>query len=113
MTANLHFLNLHSYQSIFSEWQNSLNFYLQPKHHHSTRLLYFKAAVTSREKLCSMYTFLHFMICHFTKAYIKKNYFNTYTGASLVAQWLRVPPANAGDTGSSTDPGRSHMLQSI
>ena len=40
--------------------------------------------------------------------------------ASLVVQWLRThlpkkkkknPPANAGDTGSSPGPGRSHMPQ--
>ena len=33
-------------------------------------------------------------------------------GTSLVVQWLRNPPANAGDTGSSPGPERSHMLQS-
>ena len=32
--------------------------------------------------------------------------------ASLVAQWLKSPPTNAGDTGSSPGPGRSHMLRS-
>ena len=47
---------------------------------------------------------------------------DTYLGASLVAQWLRIRlpnfpggaavknlPANAGDTGSSPGPGRFHM----
>ena len=33
-------------------------------------------------------------------------------GASLVAQWLRLLPANAGDTGSSPGLGRSHMPRS-
>ena len=31
---------------------------------------------------------------------------------SLVAEWLKTPPANAGDTGSSPGPGRSHVPQS-
>ena len=36
-----------------------------------------------------------------------------FTGASLVAQWLRIClPANAGDTGSSPGLGRSHMQRS-
>ena len=33
-------------------------------------------------------------------------------GASLVAQWLRICLANAGDTGSSPGLGRSHMPRS-
>ena len=32
--------------------------------------------------------------------------------ASLVAQWLRGPPADAGDTGSCPGPGGSHMPRS-
>ena len=32
--------------------------------------------------------------------------------ASLVAQWLRICPANAGDTGSSPGLGRSHVPRS-
>ena len=35
-----------------------------------------------------------------------------YMRTSLVAQWLRIHPASAGDTGSSLAPGRSHMPQS-
>ena len=30
---------------------------------------------------------------------------------SLVVQWLRIPPANAGDTGSVPGVGRLHVLQ--
>ena len=37
---------------------------------------------------------------------------NERSGASLVAQWLRICLLNAGDTGSSPGLGRSHMLQS-
>ena len=37
---------------------------------------------------------------------------NKIAGTSLVAQWLRIPPANAGDTGSSPGLGRSHMPRS-
>ena len=33
----------------------------------------------------------------------------TYFGTSLVAPVVKNPPANAGDTGSSPGPGRSHM----
>ena len=29
-----------------------------------------------------------------------------------MAQWIKNPPADAGDTDSIPDPGRSHMLQS-
>ena len=36
---------------------------------------------------------------------------NDKNGTSLVAV-VTNPPANAGDMGSSTDPGRSHMLRS-
>ena len=36
----------------------------------------------------------------------------TGSGTSLVAQWLRNPPANAGDTGSIPGPGRCHMPRS-
>ena len=32
-------------------------------------------------------------------------------GTSLVAQWIKNPPANAGDTGSIPGPGRFHMPQ--
>ena len=32
-------------------------------------------------------------------------------GTSLVAQWIKNPPANAGDTGSISGPGRSNMPQ--
>ena len=35
-----------------------------------------------------------------------------YQGASLVAQWLKNPPASTGDTGSIPSLGRSHMRQS-
>ena len=38
---------------------------------------------------------------------IKQNTGN-FPGGAVV----KNPPANAGDTGSSPDPGRSHMLQS-
>ena len=34
------------------------------------------------------------------------------SGASLVAQWLKNPPAKAKDMGSIPDPGRSHLPQS-
>ena len=34
------------------------------------------------------------------------------TRTSLVAQLVKNPPANAGDTGSIPGPGRSHMPQS-
>ena len=37
---------------------------------------------------------------------------NIDAGASLVVQWLRIRLANAGDTGSSSGPGRCHMPQS-
>ena len=33
-------------------------------------------------------------------------------GTSLVAQWIRIRSANAGDMGSTPGPGRSHMQQS-
>ena len=33
-------------------------------------------------------------------------------GTSLVVQWIKNPPANAGDTGSVPGPGRFHMPQS-
>ena len=33
-------------------------------------------------------------------------------GASLVVQWYKNPPCNAGDTGSIPGPGRYHMLRS-
>ena len=36
---------------------------------------------------------------------------NIGLGASLVVQWFKNPPANAGDTGSILDPGRFHMPQ--
>ena len=37
-----------------------------------------------------------------------KNYFQNFPGGAVVGS----PPANAGDTGSSPGPGRSHMLRS-
>ena len=37
-----------------------------------------------------------------------KNWFQGFPGGAVVENL----PANAGDTGSSPDPGRSHMLQS-
>ena len=33
-------------------------------------------------------------------------------GTSLVVQWIKNPPANAGDTGSVPGPGGFHMPQS-
>ena len=37
---------------------------------------------------------------------------NLNLGASLVVQWFKNLPANAGDTGSSPGLGRSHMPRS-
>ena len=37
-----------------------------------------------------------------------KSYWRDFTGGTVV----KNPPANAGDTGSSPGPGRSHMPQS-
>ena len=39
----------------------------------------------------------------------KKILLKNKTRASLVAQQLKNPPANAGDMGSNPGPGRSHM----
>ena len=36
-------------------------------------------------------------------------YFKSHLWASLVTQWLKNPPANAGDMGSIPDLGRSLM----
>ena len=40
--------------------------------------------------------------------FVFKNHFTGLPGGTLV----KNPPANAGDTGSSPDPGRSHMPRS-
>ena len=37
---------------------------------------------------------------------------NVKKGASLVVQWLKNPPANAGDTGWIPGPGKSHLPRS-
>ena len=39
---------------------------------------------------------------------MKKSQSRDFSGAAVV----KNPPANAGDTGSSPDPGRSHIVQS-
>ena len=43
-----------------------------------------------------------------TKPQFKKTKIRDFPGGTVV----KNPPANAGDTGSSPGPGRSHMLQS-
>ena len=54
----------------------------------------------------TVYTYVY-TVCVCVCVYI---YIYIYTRTSLVVQWLRIhPPANVGDTGSITGPGRFHM----
>ena len=55
---------------------------------------------------------LHTLILHLVLEYrgvwlhtVKNVYFQDFPGGAVV----KNPPANAGDTGSNPDPGRSHM----
>ena len=48
------------------------------------------------------------LICYGNRTVMLKSSFRSFPGGAVV----KNPPANAGDTGSSPGPGRSHMLRS-
>ena len=54
----------------------------------------------------------HAMIFFFHMEYIPNFSFKTTPGGFPGGTVVKNPPANAGDTGSSPGPGRSHMLRS-
>ena len=71
----------------------------------SRRKLLYREWINNKVLLYSTGNYIHYVLNHNGKEYEKECIYRDFPGGAVV----KNPPANAGDMGSSPDPGRSHM----